>query len=99
MWALYDTQSDAVQVFIPQHWADAGGYTEQLPDGVLVDIDRDGLPMGVALFEPRAVDIARIIPDAARRFDLDPEAILAAMQAALAVPNRAITIDVQELPA
>ncbi len=99
MWALYDTQSDAIQVFIPEQWANAGGYTEQLSDGVLVDIDRHGRPMGVALFEPRAVDLARVIPDAARRFDLDPEAILAAVQAALAVPDRPITIDVQQLPA
>ena len=99
MWALYDTQSDAVQVFIPEQWANAGGHAEQLPDGVLVDIDRDGRPMGVALFDPRPADLARVIPAATRRFDLDPEPILAAMQAALAVPGRAITIDVQELPA
>ena len=99
MWALYCTQSDAVQVYVPDDWANTGGHTEHPGFGVLVDIDRNGVPMGVAVMEPRAVDLARVIPAVASRFNFDPDALLAAMRAALAAPDREIKIDVRGLPA
>lgn len=99
MWALYCTRSDAVQVYVPDEWANTGGHTEQPDRGVLIDIDRHGVPMGIAVMEPRAVDLARVIPAVASRFSFDPDALLAAMRAALAAPDREITIDVRGLPA
>lgn len=99
MRAHYDTVADAVQVFIPREWHNRGGTNAILGDGLLVDIDRDGVAMGMAVMEPGGVDLARVIPAAARRFGLDADAILAAMRAALAAPDRIVTIDVQEMPA
>jgi uncharacterized protein YuzE len=99
MRAHYDTVADAIQVFIPLDWKNRGGTNEILGDGVLVDIDRDGVPMGMAVMEPGAVDLTHAVPEAARRFGLDADAILAAMRAALAAPDRVIMIDVQELSA
>lgn len=99
MWALYCTRSDAVQVYVPDEWANTGGHTEQPDVGVLVDIDRHGVPMGVAVMGPRTVDLTEVIPPLANRFSFDPDALLAAMRAALAAPDREITIDVRGLPA
>ncbi|MBL6633330.1 MAG: hypothetical protein ISP32_02920 [Thermoleophilia bacterium] len=95
MWALYCTRSDAVQVFIPDEWANTGGYTEQPGGGVLVDVDHGGVPMGVAVMEPLQVDLTRVIPGVAHDFGLDADAVIAAMRAALAAPDREVTIDVR----
>lgn len=99
MWALYCSRSNAVQVFVRDAWANTGGHTEQPGGGVLVDIDRTGVPIGVAVMEPHEVDLARVVPETAGRFGMDHSAILAAMRAALAAPDREITIDVRGLAA
>lgn len=92
MYARYCTQADAVQVFVPDEWRGAGGYNESLPGGILIDIDRHDVPMGMAVLEPGSVDLGTAVPAAAARFGMDGEAILGAMRAAMAVPDRAITI-------
>lgn len=99
MWALYCSRSDAVQVYVRDAWANTGGHTEQPGRGVLVDIDRAGVPIGIAVMEPGKADLGRLVPEVAGRFALDYSAILAAMRAALEAPDREITIDVRGLAA
>jgi hypothetical protein len=91
MKADYDSEADAILIEIDEvdHW-DRG---EAVDDAMYCDVAfRSGRPVAVSLRYPR--EELRLLDDAADRFELDADALRAAAQAALTLPDREITIDV-----
>lgn len=90
MRADYDSEADALSITLRE--------VERYDDQKEVDDDYcvvgivDGTPVNVALLGP-ARHLA-LLEVAAERYDLDGPALVAAAQAALAAPDRVVTIDV-----
>jgi hypothetical protein len=90
MRADYDSQADALSIIVRDY--DRFHHEEQVDDDFCnVGLVR-GLPVHVELIAPSAhLDL---LDAAADRYDLDAVALAAAAQAALAAPNRVVTLDV-----
>ncbi len=90
MKADYDSQADAVSIDLYEvdRWDDGEGVDE---DFCSVAFSK-GRVVNVSLLNPR--EHLPLLEVAARRYDLDAVALVAAAQAALAAPDRAVTVEV-----
>jgi uncharacterized protein YuzE len=90
MKADYDSEANALSIDLIQveHWEDGDS------------VDKDG-QCNVAFSQGRVVNVELLHPSknlellhaAAERFDLDAEGLLAAARAALAAPDRSVTLE------
>lgn len=90
MRADYDSEANALSIDLvdASRWEGSEGVGDQ------VNVTfADGKPVNVELLYPD-LGLERPLRDAATRFDLDAEALIAAAQAAIAAPDRAVTVDV-----
>jgi hypothetical protein len=93
MKACYDSEADALQIDVAD--VDRSDYVEEVYDSIcLVDI-AGGKPVGVELLGPRGQ--LHLLRQAAERFDLDLAGLEAAAGAALAAPDRVVTVS-ERLP-
>jgi hypothetical protein len=90
MRADYDSEANALSIDLgePRHW----DYNEVVSQQVNVAI-ADGRPVNVELLYPD-LGLEQPLRLAAERFELDAEALIAAAQAAIAAPDRVVTLDV-----
>ncbi len=89
MKADYDSEANAMSIDLVG--VDRWDHCEKVTDRVNVAI-ANGRPVNVEILYPtKGIDDLRI---AAERYGLDAEALIAAAQAALAAPDRAVTLDV-----
>jgi hypothetical protein len=88
--ADYDSQADAVSIdlFEVERWDGGEGVDE---DFCNVSFS-EGRVANVALLNPR--EHLPLLEEAARRYSLDAVALVAATQAALAAPDRAVRVEV-----
>lgn len=90
MRADYDSQADSIQIEL--HPFDRYEHQEWIDDDYCVVAFADGEPTQVSLLSPaKHLDLLDVAAD---RFDLSGTALRAAAQAALAAPDRFVTIDV-----
>jgi uncharacterized protein YuzE len=90
MRADYDSQADALSIIVRDF--DRFEHEEQIDDDYCNVGLSGGVPVHVELIAPRDhLDLLRIV---SKRYDLDATALTAAAQAALAAPDRVITMDV-----
>jgi uncharacterized protein YuzE len=91
MRAEYDSRADALQVFLSDaaEWRDSDEVA-----GAQVDFDADGVPAGIELLSP--AERLESLVAVAERFSLDGEALVAVARAALAAPDRPVTVSVGE---
>ncbi|MBS1861076.1 MAG: hypothetical protein JSS68_05125 [Actinobacteria bacterium] len=91
MKADYDSEADAIliEIEVVDHWD--RGVTIDAADFCEVAF-LDSRPVGVSLRYPR--EEFRLLRSAAERFGLDATALEATTQAALAAPDRVVTVDV-----
>lgn len=90
MRADYDSEADALSITLRRfrRYDDQ----EEIDDDYCVVGLAQGAPVRVSLLSPaKHLDL---LEDAARRFDLDYAALLAAAQAALAAPDRVVDLEV-----
>jgi hypothetical protein len=91
MRADYDSKGDTIQIELePSSRLD---YGEDVENGSVIVGIRDERPVMVDVIGTGS-DIQRPLRAAAKRYDLDAQALIAAAQAALAAPDRTITLDV-----
>jgi phage terminase large subunit-like protein len=88
--ADYENRSDTIQIELEA--ADRLDRDDAEVAGVIVGI-RDERPVMIDLIGTRT-GVDERLRRTAERFDLDVEALIAAARAALAAPDRAITLDV-----
>jgi hypothetical protein len=88
--ADYDSQADALSIDLLEvdRWDEGEGIDE---DFCTVSLSQ-GRPVNVELLSPES-NLA-LLELAAKRFDLDQAALAAAAHAALAAPDRVVTLDV-----
>jgi hypothetical protein len=88
--ADYDSKANALSIDLAEvdRWDDSKDVDETYCHIAL----RKGRPVNVELLNP--ADQLDLLPLAAERFDLDAEALVAAAKAALAAPDRPVTLDV-----
>lgn len=91
MRADYDSEGDTIQIELESKRRPI--YGEDIENGAVI--------VGIHEERPVIVDVIgthsgfeRPLRIAAERYDLDAEALIAAAQAALAAPNRTVTLDV-----
>lgn len=90
MKADYDSEADAILIEIESvdHW----DRSAQIDEDMFCDVAfRDGRPVAVSLLYPR--EELRLLDEAADRFELDAGVLRAAAQAALALPDREVTVE------
>jgi hypothetical protein len=85
----YDSVADALSIDLVE--VDRWDFGEEIETSCTVAM-RDGQPVNVELLSP-AENLDQLTV-AAERFDLDPEALLAAAQAGLAAPDRPVRVEV-----
>ena len=90
MKADYDSKANAMSIDLTG--AASWEHCEQVADRVNVAI-ANGRPVNVEILYPTK-GIDEPLRAAAERYDLDAEALIAAARAALAAPDRTITLDV-----
>jgi hypothetical protein len=90
MRADYDSEANALSIdLVPaSRWEGSEGVGEQVNVSFA-----DGRPVNVELLYPD-LGLEKPLEDAAARFELDAEALIAAAQAAIAVPDRVVTLDI-----
>jgi hypothetical protein len=90
MRADYDSKANALSIDLgqPRRW----DYNEEVVPRVNVAI-ADGKPVNVELLYPD-LGLEKPLRAAAERYELDAEALIATAQAAVAAPDRAVTVDV-----
>jgi len=90
MRADFDSEANALSIDL----VDASRWEGSEEVGEQVNVTfADGKPVNVELLYPN-LGLEKPLRDAAARFDLDPEALIAAAQAAIAAPDRAVNVDV-----
>jgi hypothetical protein len=90
MKADYDSEADAILIEIES--VDQWDRSAQIDDDMLCDVAfRSDRPVAVSLRYPR--EELRLLDEAADRFGLDAGGLRAAAQAALALPDREVTIE------
>jgi hypothetical protein len=90
MRADYDSEANALSIDLvdARRWEGAEGVGER------VDVAfAGGKPVNVELLYP-GLGLEQPLHAAADRFELDAEALIAAAQAAIAAPDRVVTVDV-----
>ena len=90
MKADYDSEANAMSIDLVA--AGRWDHCEKVADRVNVAI-ADGRPVNVELLYP-TMGIEDPLRAAAERYDLDAEALIAAAKAAIAAPDRPVTLDV-----
>jgi len=91
MKADYDSEADTIQIEVEA--ADRLDFGEDVENGAVVVHFLDSKPVIVDVIGTGA-DFAKPLQIAAERYGLDAEALVAAAQAALAAPDRVVTLDV-----
>ncbi len=91
MRADYDSEGDTIQIELEP--VDRLDYGEDVQDGAVIVGILGGRAVMVDVIGTRS-DFERPLRAAAGRYDLDAEALIAAARAALAAPDRAVTLDV-----
>ena len=86
----YDSEADALSIDLIE--VDRWDFGEEIEDTSCTVAMRDGQPVNVELLSP-AENLAQL-EIAAKRFDLDPQALLAAARAGLSVPDRPVTVEI-----
>ncbi len=86
----YDSRANALSIDLvePRYW----DYSEEVQPRVNVAI-ADGTPVNVELLYPD-LGLEEPLRAAADRYGLDAEALIAASRAAVAAPDRVVTLDV-----
>jgi hypothetical protein len=90
MRADYDSQGDTIQIELER--VDRLDYGD--PETGAVVGFRDGRPVCIDVISARRCGVGDSLRAVADRYDLDAEALIAAAQAALAAPDRPVTLDV-----
>jgi hypothetical protein len=90
----YDSEADALSIDLIE--VDRWDFGEEIEETSCTVAMRDGQPVNVELLSP-AKNLAQL-EVAARRFDLDPQALLAAARAGLSVPDRPVTVEIGKPP-
>jgi hypothetical protein len=88
----YDSEADALSIDLIE--VDRWDFGEEIEGTSCTVAMRDGLPVNVELLSPE-----KNLPQlqlAAKRFDLDPQALLAAARAGLSVPDRPVRVEIGE---
>jgi hypothetical protein len=90
MRADYDSEANALSIDLvaASRWEGSEGVGEQVNVSFA-----DGKPVNVELLYPD-LGLEEPLRAAASRFELDAEALIAAAQAAIAAPDRVVTLDV-----
>ena len=89
MKADYDSQADALSIEL----VDVRRWEGSESVGRRVNVSlADGKPVNVELLYP-SLGLEEALLDAAERFGLDAEALLAAAKAAIAAPDREVTLE------
>jgi hypothetical protein len=88
--ADFDSRADALSIDLVE--VDKWDGSEDVDETYCHIALRQGRPVNVELLNP--AEHLDLLSLAAKRFDLDSEALLAAAKAALSAPDRAITLDV-----
>jgi hypothetical protein len=92
MRADYDSQADTIQIEL-KPGLDRPDYDEVVEDGAVIVGFRDERPVLIDVIRA-STEIDEPLRVAAERYGLDAEALIAAAQAAIAVPNRPVTMDI-----
>lgn len=95
MRADYDSQANAISITLID--VDRADRADQIDQRTIVAV-RDGRPIEFQVLYPE-LGLDGPLLAVADRYDLDPEALTAAAAAALAAPDRAVTLDVAVSPA
>lgn len=90
MRADYDSEANALSIDLVE--ARRWEHSEEVVSRVNVAI-ADGMPVNVELLYPD-LGLEEPLRAAAERYGLDAEALIAAARAAIAAPDRAVTLDV-----
>jgi hypothetical protein len=90
MRADYDSEANALSIDLvdASHWEGSEGVGQQVNVTLA-----DGKPVNVELLYPN-LGLEEPLHAAADRFELDAEALIAAAQAAIAAPDRVVTLEV-----
>jgi len=88
--ADFDSRANALSIDLIE--VDRWDYAEDIDETYCHIALRKGQPVNVELLNP--AEHLDLLSLAAKRFELDSEALLAAAKAALAAPDRAVTVDV-----
>ena len=89
MWADYDSEANAL--FIDLAGAIRAAHMVEIDYRCHIDVDSEERPIGVEILFPTD-PYDDLLYAAAERFDLDPEALIAAARAAIAAPDRKVTL-------
>ncbi len=92
MRADYDSQADTIQIEL-KPGLDRLDYDEAVEDGAVIVGFRDDRPVLIDVIGT-GTEIDEPLRVAAERYGLDAEALIASAQAAMAAPNRPVTLDV-----
>jgi len=90
MRADYDSEANAISIALVQG-AQAQRADQRHPRAIVAL--RDDEPVGLQLLYPE-LGVDEPLRAVAEHYELDPEALIAAANAALAAPNRAVTLEV-----
>jgi hypothetical protein len=90
MKADYDSEADALSIDLIS--VDSWDGSEYIDDNYCQVSMRNGRPANIELLNP--ADHLELLRVASERLGLDAETLLAAANAALAAPDRAVTLDV-----
>lgn len=86
----YDSEADALSIDLVE--VDCWDFGEEIEHTSCTVAIRDGQPVNVELLSP-AKNLAQL-EIAAKHFDLDPQALLAAARAGLSVPDRPVMVEI-----
>lgn len=87
----YDSEGDTIQIELEP--VRRLGHGEEVENGAVIVGIYENRPVMVDVIGTRR-DFAQPLRIAAERYGLDAEALIAAAKAALAAPNRTVTLDV-----
>lgn len=91
--ALYDTEAGALAIDLEEPAGQAVHGSEAIP-GLIVAQAADGRVVSVETLDPGASDLEDRLIAASGRFGLDSATLIAAARAALAVPDREVSVEV-----
>jgi hypothetical protein len=92
--ADYEPRAESLLIeLVPEEELHGADDTAEAPGGCYVALDRDGRPLMMQVLGPYT-DLHGVLREAAERFSLDAEALIAAATAALAAPDRPVWVEV-----
>lgn len=92
MQAEYDSRARALGITVVDNAEPRAQYGDEVGPGCVVAVDDRGRAVDVELLDPE--EGLGSLKAAAERYHLDHEALVAAARAALAAPDRPVTVDV-----